>query len=23
MTTSHTEPHAATDPRRWLALGVI
>jgi EmrB/QacA subfamily drug resistance transporter len=23
MSTSHTDPYAATDPRRWLALGVI
>jgi EmrB/QacA subfamily drug resistance transporter len=23
MSTSHTEPYTAVDPRRWLALGVI
>ncbi|MCU1656779.1 MAG: transporter [Pseudonocardiales bacterium] len=23
MTTSHTDPYVAVDPRRWLALGVI
>jgi EmrB/QacA subfamily drug resistance transporter len=23
MSTSHTEPYVAVDPRRWLALGVI